>query len=226
MKNLILIILISISSIGFSQNLDFKPTNDEFCKEFIRLVDSTRTAMHGERKVTYLNPEWSSSKYRKSKKAIKWVTDSYEFNTQIDSNASKACEHHNKFLYYLVVGEDGSPIVNGHVESNIIAGYTYKGNDTILKNSHDRCDYYCGNTFETFGECVWGGYTDHSAYINMSSIELARRAYDEFMASTKGHREILINEVYTDCGINLYIDPEYKTFKITFVIGHTKKAKS
>jgi len=225
MKSITIIFLL-LSTLGFSQNLDFKPTNDEFCKEFIRLIDSTRTSMYGQQTFTYINPDWSSSKYRKSKGAVKWITQVSEFNTQIDSNASKACEHHNRFLYYLVIGEDDNPSVNGHVEDSIIAGYKYKGTDTLLNNSHDRCNYYCGDLFKSFGECVWGSNTKCDLIKDMNSIELARAAYNTFMASTKGHRDILINKVYTDCGINLYVDPEYKSFRITFVIGQTKKAKS
>ena len=222
---LLAIILLFTSTLGFSQNLYFKPTNDEFSKEFIRLVDSTRASIHGKRKVTYINPEWSSSKYRKSKGAIQWMTNEYEFNTAIDSNVSKACEHHNKYMYYLVIGEDLNPKVNCHSEDSIACGYKYKGKDTLIGSFVDRCNYYCGvGVFNAIGEAVWGSSTAVPSLKNMTSIELARAAYDRFMNSTKGHKDILINEAYTHCGINLYVDPEFKTFSITFVTGKIEKA--
>ena len=222
----ITIILLLTSTLGFSQNLEFKPTNDDFSTEFIRLVNSTRTSMYGTRTKTHMNPQWKSAKYRKSRKAVKWITNSYEFNTQIDSNASSACEHHNRYMYYLVIGEDYNPIVIDHTENIVALGYKYKGSDTLLYDWKDRCDYYCGvDNFSTHGECIWGGHTDHSRFKDMTSTELARETYNRFMNSKKGHRDILINDGYTDCGIRLTIDPEFKCFRITFVTG-TKKAKS
>ena len=90
----------------------------------------------------------------------------------------------------------------------------------------ERCDYYCGTgNFYPLGECVWGGYTDHPKYKNMDAKQLARASYDKFMASTNGHREILLIQSYTDCGIDLFVDPEFKSFKVTFIVGRTKKAK-
>jgi hypothetical protein len=207
-------ILILISTLGFSQNPDFKPTNKEFSIEFMRLVDSTRASIHGTHEITTLDPE-----------SKEWVTLYPEYNTKLDSSAVRACEHHNSYLYQVVKGEDRKPIILGHTEGETLLGFKYKGNAPLLNNHQDRCNYY-GNTFRAKGECVWGGYTTHSAYRDMNSIDLAKEAFRVFMNSKVGHREILINEHYTEAGIKLTIDPENKRFYIAYITGYTKKAKN
>lgn len=218
MKHLTIILLFSVS-LSFGQNLNSRFNNEDFSKEFIRLVDSTRKSLYNKREVSYLNPKWKDKKYRNSKKAIKWISEYYEYNTNIDSNASSACEHHNKYMYNLVLNIDKDPIVIGHTEeTNGMAGYTYNGTDTLLYSSIDRCKYY-GDVFKPYGECVWAGYTTYHKYKNMTSVELARATYNKFMESKIGHREILISPAYTDCGISLTIDPENKRFYVTYITG-------
>lgn len=197
MKRIALIIIVLIAQLQtFAQNLNFLPKPDEFSKEFIRLLDSTRAA------------EFNQS-----------------YSTRKDSCASLACKHHNTYLYSLVEGKAKDPLVGGHTEEKILLGNEYTGKDTLLYDFINRCDYYCGKgNFYALGECFWAGYTTYPEYKKMTSEQLARRAFNGFMKS-KPHREILITKNYTDVGIDFTIDPDLKRFYITVVVGYNKKAK-
>lgn len=197
-----------------AQNPNFKPTNDEFSKEFVRLVDSARTSIYGVRTRDIFD-----------RSTRKWIKLETPFNDGIDSAASLACLHNNKFFYNLVANQELDPIIIGHVNRNGIHGTSYTGTDTILYDWKARCSYYCGDSFYVYGECVWAGYTDHPKYKNMNSADLARAAFNIFMQSKEGHKEILMSDSHTDMGINLMIDPESKRFYITVVTG-IKKANN
>lgn len=197
MKRIALIIIVLIAQLQtFAQNLNFLPKPDEFSKEFIRLLDSTRAA-----------------------------TFNKSYSTRIDSCASLACNHHNRYLASLVKGKEKNPIVYGHTEEKVLLGYEYTGKDTILYDFINRCEYYCGKDFYALGECFWAGYTTYYEYKNMTSEQLARRSFNGFMKS-KDHHDILITDRYTDVGINFMIDDESKRFYITVVVGYNKKAKN
>lgn len=196
---------------GNSQNNNFKPTNDEFAMEFLRLVDSARTAQHGAR---------VRGKFDKSTK--KWIKVITPFENTIDSAASLACAHNNRYFYNLVANQHMDPLIIGHANKAEIHGHKYTGTDTLLRTFDDRCKYYTDSSFFVYGECVWGGYTTHPKYKNLNSIELARYAFNVFMESKEGHREILMATAHTTLGINLMIDPEWKRFYITLVTGTRK----
>ena len=215
MKNLISIFLIIFSNVSFSQNYKFKPTNNEFSKEFLRLVDSARTAEHRAR---------IQDKYDMSTK--KWIKIKTPFNNTIDSAASLACAHNNRYFYNLVANQPSAPIIIGHTNTLEKQGYYYTGPDTLLSTFVDRCRYYTDSLFFAYGECAWGGYTTHPKYRNLNSIELARYAFTVFMESKEGHREILMSNMHTTLGIDFIIDPEWKRFYITVITGDIKKAKN
>lgn len=216
MKKIIAIAFFAIfSTTSFSQNLQFQPTSEEFSKEFLRLVDSARTAQHGSR----VRGEYDMN----LKKIVRVKTP---FENTIDSAASLACAHNNRYFYNLVANQHMDPIIIGHTNEPETHGRTYTGSDTLLHSFVDRCKYYAGESFFVYGECVWGGYTTHSKYKNSTSLELARYAFNIFMTSKKGHREILMSDSHTTLGIDLMVDPELKRFYITVVTGSIKKAKS
>jgi hypothetical protein len=216
MKKVIAIAFFAIfSTTSFSQNLQFQPTNEEFSKEFLRLVDSARTAEYGVRSVDHFD---------KSQK--KWIVIKTPFENTIDSAASLACAHNNRYFYNLVANTHMDPLTIGHVNTPENNGFEYTGSDTLLRSFVNRCKYYAGESFFVYGECVWGGYTTHPKYKNLTSFELARYAFNIFMTSKEGHREILMSDSHTVLGIDLMIDPELKRFYITVVTGSIKKAKS
>lgn len=216
MKKIIAIAFFAIfSSTAFSQNYDFKPTNEEFSKEFLRLVDSARTAQHGARVRGGFD--------KTLKKNVQVKTP---FENTIDSAASLACAHNNRYFYNLVANQHMDPLIIGHANKPEIHGHKYTGTDTLLRTFDDRCKYYADSSFFVYGECVWGGYTTHPKYKKLNSIELARYAFNIFMESKEGHREILMATAHTTLGIDLMIDPEWKRFYITIVTGSIKKAKN
>lgn len=216
MKKIIAIAFFAIfSSTAFSQNYDFKPTNEEFSKEFLRLVDSARTSIYGVR---------TRDTFDKSSK--KWIKVKTPFENTIDSAASLACAHNNRYYYNLVANQHMDPLIIGHVNAPETNGKKYSGTDTLLRTFVDRCNYYADSSFFVYGECVWGGYTTHPKYKKLNSIELARYAFNIFIESKEGHREILMATSHTTLGINLMIDPEWKRFYITVVTGSIKKAKN
>jgi hypothetical protein len=216
MKKIISISIFIIFSINvsISQNLKFQPNNEEFSREFLRLVDSARTAEYGVRLVDHFD---------KSQK--KWIVIKTPFENIIDSAASLACAHNNRHFYNFVAHQHMDPLIIGHINRPEIDGKAYTGSDTILRSFVDRCKYYTGESFFVYGECVWGGYTTYVKYKNLNSAELAKHAFDIFMKSKEGHREILLNTSHTALGIDLMIDPEFKRFYITVVTGNIKKAK-
>lgn len=215
MKKIITLLLIAFSSTIFSQNYEFKPKNEEFSKEFLRLVDSARTVQYGAR----IRGEYDNF----SKKNVQVKTP---FENTLDSSASLACAHNNRYFYNLVANQYMDPLIIGHINVPETSNKKYTGTDPLLRNFVDRCNYYAGDSFFVYGECVWGGYTTHPNYKNLNSLELARYAFNIFMESKEGHREILMASAHTKLGIDMMIDPERKRFYVTVVTGSIKKAKS
>ena len=208
MKKLIFILVaITLSQPAYSQTTTFLPKSSEFSKEFVRLVDSARAAEFGLQVTNTYN-----------KVSRKWVNISHPFNTQIDSAASLACAYHNNYMFSLVKGLARIDLILTHTEKSKIDKYPYTGTDTLLYSFIDRCNYFCGAEFNTYGECIWGGYTEYKDCKNITSQGLARLAFIGFMKS-KGHHEILMGREYTNIGINLMVDSASGKFWITLVTG-------
>ena len=208
MKKLIFILVaITLSQPAYSQTTTFLPKSGEFSKEFVRLIDSARAAEFGLQVTNTYN-----------KVSRKWVNISHPFNTQIDSAASLACAYHNNYMFSLVKGLARIDLILTHTEKSKIDKYPYTGTDTLLYSFIDRCNYFCGTEFNTYGECIWGGYTFHKGFTNITSQGLAKVAFDAFMKS-KGHHEILMGRVYTSIGINLMVDSASGKWWITLVTG-------
>jgi hypothetical protein len=210
-KVAILLVLLVLAAKAFSQTREFKPINNEFAKEFARLVDSTRESLYTIRSEDLFNVESKS-----------WVKVKTPFANNIDSLASLACFHNNRYFYKLVANQPLTPIIIGHENKIELHDMKYSGSDTLLNSFVDRCNYYTDSLFTPYGECVWAGYTTSPKYRNLSSCELAREAFNIFMKSKEGHREILLYPLHTDFGINLMIDSEQKRFYITVVTGKKK----
>lgn len=210
-KVAILLIYLILSNVSFSQNREFKPLNAEFAKEFVRLIDSARTSIYSVRSEDAFIIESRS-----------WVKIKTPFANTIDSLASLACFHNNRYFYSLVANQPLTPIIIGHENKSELYDILYSGSDTLLNSFVDRCNYYTDSLFTPYGECVWAGYTTSPKYKNLSSCELAREAFNIFMKSKEGHREILLYPLHTDIGINLMIDSEQKRFYITVVTGKKK----
>jgi len=208
MKKLIFIlVVITIGQSTYSQTTTFLPKSDEFSKEFVRLVDSARSAEFGLQVTNTYNTV-----------SRKWGNISHPFNTQIDSAASLACAYHNNYMFSLVKGLARIDLILTHTEKSKIDKYQYSGTDTLLYSFIDRCNYFCGKKFITYGECIWGAYTEYKDCKNITSQGLARLAFIGFMKS-KDHHEILMNRGYTNIGINLMVDSASGKFWITVVTG-------
>ena len=208
MKKLICILIIfTLSQISYSQNTTFLPKSNEFSKEFVRLIDSARAAEFGLQVTNTYN-----------KVSRKWGNISHPFDTQIDSAASLACAYHNNYMFSLVKGLARIDLILTHTEKSKIDKYQYTGTDTLLYSMIERCNYFCGTKFITYGECIWGAYTEYKDCKNITSQGLARLFFSLCMKS-KDHHEIVMNRGYTSIGINLMVDSASGKFWITLVTG-------
>ena len=194
MKKILIIILGVASQLaaqGISiKNLNFLPKQDEFAKEFIRLLDSTRRTQD------------------KNPKSINF-----------DQGAYKSCVHHNKYQYELVKNTKDNSLLITHEESRTVLDLFYQGNDSLFKDFLVRTLYFSNNSFFPYGECLWGGYTSHKLYKNLNSIELAKTAFNQFMNSKKGHREALVDTRYNAVGVSLWTDAESTRFYVAVITG-------
>lgn len=190
MKALTPIIALLATVTLYSQPSTFDHT--EFSNEFVRLLDSIRQALNGDRFETEFSKEHRG-----------FVDYPLPYETSIDSVANEACKHHNRFLHCIVKNTPNQFVV-GHLEDSVILDeFIYTGNEPILPTFLDRVEYYSTEEhyFDAHGECIHGGFIPES-WDNMNSKEIARYVFDKFMASKDGHREILINPGYTSIGIS------------------------
>ena len=199
---------------------EYCPKPKWFYKHFIHLLDSTKNAIYAER---FLSKE--------NLIVQRW----FSFNTYFDALGSKACEHHNNYMFnmakykieFLSHEENKTLKIVYDIEYDFDLGYVdlidtvfYSGKDSLINDFSERALYYSNNNFSSIGECSYVGKIKRRDYTDK---EFANDVFNEFKKS-KFYWNILMNDAYNSIAMNLLIDEKTNRFWLTINVGYSRYA--
>ena len=203
MKNLLIILTILISSVGYSQSSDTLTTytnpvfnEDSIIYYFIELVNEEKfrigKVFEGNVKESYVRKPWQ--KKGKFVYDTLWGKYNYPQVLTIDSGLVNATNHHATYLKLMNENKDDDLIYITHMEDEDISGFEE------LPSIVDRAETYLSGDY--FSEIIYGGYTTNYKIDDLNK-RIATIIFEGFLSSKKGHKEIMVDPKNTKVGVDI-----------------------